>query len=97
VTASGTSRLAAALADSRLTARRGRTFRARFVVTHAAAVTVQILRGTKRVRAVSTRTLKAGRASVALKIAVPGRYVLRLAVRTPDGQVARDQIPLAVT
>jgi hypothetical protein len=94
---SGAVRLAAALADSRYRARRGRSLRLRYVVTRSARVTLDVLRGRKRV-ARKVATAAAGRNQIRLRAPKKtGRYTLRFSVRSSDGQATSDSARLTVS
>ncbi len=93
---SGAVRLAAALADSRYRARRGRSLRLRYVVTRSARVTVDVLKGRKRVARKVANAI-AGRNQLSVRAPKKaGRYSLRFAVRSSDGQATSDSARLTV-
>lgn len=95
--ATGAVRLAAALADDRFKARRSRTLRLRYVVTRSARVTLDVVKGRKRVSRKSV-SAAAGRNRVGLKAPQQaGRYTLRFAARSSDGQATTDSARLTVT
>lgn len=89
-------RLVAALHDSRLTVRRGRRARVRYVATMPASAVLALRHGTKTLARVSGRA-HSGRNAIALKAKKPGRYRLRLTLRSKDGQRFADEATLVVT
>ena len=94
---SGAVRLAAALADSRYRARRGRSLRLRYVVTRSARVTLDVLKGRRRV-ARRVASAAAGRNQIRLRAPKKtGRYTLRFSVRSSDGQATSDSARLTVS
>lgn len=94
---SGPVRLAAALADDRFRARRGRNLRLRYVVTRSARVTLDVLKGRKRLSRKSA-SAAAGRNRLSLRVPKQaGRYSLKFSVRSPDGQATTDSARLTVT
>jgi hypothetical protein len=94
-------RLAVAMAQARLTVRRGRRLVIPYVSTRAARVTLEIRKGRRRVAGVA-RQAQAGRNRIAWngrvrgKSAAPGRYTVRLLAATADGQTASDAAKLAI-
>jgi Tol biopolymer transport system component len=94
-------KLAVAMGQARLTARRGRRLVISYVSTLPARVTLEIRKGRRRIARVS-RSAQAGRNRIAWNgrarrsSAAPGRYVVRLLARSADGQTASDRASLAI-
>lgn len=88
-------KLYAGIAQNPLTARAGRSLRVRYVLTRSARVTLEVLRGTKRVQRV-TKNAAAGRGSFRIKASAAGRYTLRLTARSADAQTSADRASLRV-
>ncbi|HWM10059.1 MAG TPA: PKD domain-containing protein [Solirubrobacteraceae bacterium] len=78
-------RLAIALAARRYRATARRRVRVAFATTLAGRATLQALRG-RRVVARSSRRVGRGPGTLALRVRRPGRYRLRLVIRSADGQ-----------
>jgi hypothetical protein len=104
-------RLAVALTDAGLAATQGQRVRLRYVSTRDARVTIDVLKGTKRVTRLTggarfgrnalswngkaTSTRRGARGASA-KLPAPGRYRIHLNARSPDGQVATDDATLTI-
>ncbi len=83
-----------AFSNSRLRVRHGRRFTVRYVVNDAARVTVEGRKGRNRVTG-ATRSGRAGRNSIPLRVAKRGDYMLVIVTTRPGG-AATDRIPLNV-
>jgi hypothetical protein len=96
-------RLVLALADSRLRATAGRRVTVRMALTAPAALTLDIVRGTKRVARVKGSATQAGPArlvwsgKVGRRKATAGRYTLRVRAVGRDGQTAAASLRATLT
>jgi hypothetical protein len=104
-------RLAVALVDARLGATQGAAVRVRYVSTRDAQVTIDVLKGTKRVARL-TGSARYGRNALSwsgkaasarrrargasTKLPAPGSYRIHRSARTPDGQIATDNSTLTI-
>jgi hypothetical protein len=89
-------RLLVALSEDKLRARPGARLRLRYVVTVGASVSFDLSKGKKRLALVS-RTVKAGRNTLSLKMPkTTGRLTLKLSA-SGGGQKATDQANLTLT
>ena len=89
-------RLYAGFAQDPVTAKAKRRFRVRYVLTRSAPVTIDVLKGTKRLQRVK-QTTPAGRSSVLVTALRPGKYTLKLTAKSSDAQTATDKVNLKVT
>ena len=95
-TTAGRAPLALALAADRFKVRQRRRLLLRFAVTDAARVTVELRKGRKRV-ARASRSVKAGRARIALRIPKgTGKRTLLVVAQTADGRRATDRARVTV-
>ena len=79
----------------RYTGRKGRRLKVRFATTLACVVTLEIRKGSKRVRRVSD-SVRAGRGALTFRrLPAAGRYSLRLTARTATERV-RDTVKLRI-
>jgi ketosteroid isomerase-like protein len=104
-------RLAVALTDAGLAATQGQGVRLRYVSTRDARVTIDVLKGTKRVTRLTggarfgrnalswngrATSARRGARGASAKLPAPGRYRIHLNARSPDGQVATDDATLTI-
>ncbi len=89
-------RLYAGFAQDPVTAKAKRRFRVRYVLTRSALVTIDVLKGTKRLQRVK-QTTPAGRSSVLVTALRPGKYTLKLTAKSSDAPTATDKVTLKVT
>jgi hypothetical protein len=104
-------RLAVALTDAGLAATQGQEVRLRYAITRDARVTIDVLKGAKRVARLTGNarfgrnalswngkptSARPGARGASAKLPAPGRYRLRLNARSPDGQTATDNATLTI-
>lgn len=95
--ADGEPGLAVAIAATKLTAKKAATLRVAYVLSGAAAVTVEVRRGSKTLRS-ATSSAAAGRRQIkmSLKGLKPGRFVLAISAKSGE-TTASDSVSLKVT
>ena len=89
-------KLYASFAQDPVTAKAKKSFRVRYVLTRSASVTIDVLKGGKRVQRVK-QAVGAGRASAPVKALKSGKYTLKLAASSSDSQTAADKVQLKVS
>lgn len=96
-------KLVVGFAEDRIKAKANRMFKVKYVTTVAGAASLEALSASgkakrrARIGAVEGSCPAAGRYSLALKVKNPGRYKVKLAFRSGDGQEQSDQATLTVS
>ena len=88
-------KLYAGIAQDPVTAKAKRNFRVRFVLTRSAYVTIDVLKGAKRLQRIKQKAAE-GRGSALIAALKSGKYTLKLTADSSDTQATTDKVTLKV-